>query len=120
METCSLANQVRGFLREFGITVGQGIRVLRRCLPQILEDGGNEIEPTGRTLLAELREELVELNERVSALDARLSAQAQAYERCRRLQSVPGVGPLIATALSLQSATRTVLAVVVIWQRGSV
>lgn len=98
-ERTALANQVRGFLREFGIPVGQGIRVLRCCLPQILEDASNEIEPSGRRLLAELREELVELDERVSALDARLSSEAQADERCRQLQSVPGIGPLIATAL---------------------
>src|SRR5262245_33728363 len=95
----ALASQARGFLREFGITVGEGIRVLRRCLPQILEDGANELEPAGRSLLSELREELVQLDQRVSALDARLVAEADSDERCRRLQSVPGIGPLTATAL---------------------
>lgn len=98
-ERTALANQVRGFLREFGITVGQGIRVLRRLLPQILEDGGNEFGPSGRTLLLQLREELVALDERVELMDARLSSEADRDERCRRLQSVPGIGPLTATAL---------------------
>lgn len=98
-ERTALANQVRGFLREFGITVGEGIRVLRRLLPQILEDACNELSASGRSLLWQLREELVLLDERVELMDARLRAQALGDERCRRLQSVPGIGPLTATAL---------------------
>lgn len=98
-ERTALANQVRGFLREFGITIGEGIRVLRRCLPQILEDASSELQASGRRLLSDLREELIALDERVNSLDARLSTEAQADENCRRLQSVPGIGPIIATAM---------------------
>ena len=98
-ERTALASQVRGFLREFGITVGEGIRVLRRLLPQILEDGCNELSSSGRSLLWQLREELVLLDERVEIMDGRLRLQAQDDERCRRLQSMPGIGPLTATAL---------------------
>lgn len=95
----ALANQVRGFLLEFGLVVPQGIRVLRRRLPEILEDASTEFGVAGRTLLRELREELVQLDERVAALDARLAREAETDERCRRLQSLPGIGPLTATAL---------------------
>lgn len=95
----ALANQVRGFLLEFGIVVPQGIAVLRRRLPEILGDPQAECGAVGRTLLGELREELVALDERVAALDDRLRREAEADERCQRLQSVPGIGPLTATAL---------------------
>lgn len=95
----ALANQIRGFLLEFGIVVPQGIRVLRRRLPEILEDATCEFGPAGRALLAELREELVQLDERVAELDARLEREAAADARCRRLRSLPGIGPLTATAL---------------------
>lgn len=95
----ALANQVRGFLLEFGIAVPQGIRVLRRRLPEILEERDCELGTAGRALLAELREELVRLDEQVAALDARLEREAAADERCRRLQSLPGIGALTATAL---------------------
>ena len=95
----ALANQVRGFLLEFGVAVPQGIGVLRRRLPEILDDTQSEIGTAGRTLLRELREELVTLDERVAALDTRLRQEAEADERCQRLQSLPGIGPLTATAL---------------------
>jgi transposase len=98
-ERTALANQIRGFLREFGIAVGEGIRVLHRALPQILAADGHEMELCGRTVLSELRAELVALDARVQTLDARLEAAAQSDERCQRLQSVPGIGPLNATAL---------------------
>ena len=95
----ALANQVRGFLLEFGIVVNQGIRVLRRRLPEILEDAQNELGDEGRMLLAELREELVALDTRVAELDERVERQSQSDECCRRLQDVPGIGPLTASAL---------------------
>jgi transposase len=95
----ALANQIRGFLLEFGIAVAQGIRVLRRRLPEILEQADSELGPKGRQLMAELREELHALDERVQELDARLQIEANTDERCRRLQEVPGIGPLTASAL---------------------
>lgn len=95
----ALANQIRGFLLEFGIVVPQGIGVLRRRLPEILDDTQAEFGPTGRTLLRELREEFVVLDGRVATLDVQLRREAESDERCQRLQSLPGVGPLTATAL---------------------
>jgi transposase len=98
-ERTALANQVRGFLLEFGIAIPIGIRVLRRRLPEVLEDAGNELTTRGRALIEELRQELVALDERVALLDERFQQVAQADERCVRLQTIPGVGPLTATAL---------------------
>jgi transposase len=98
-ERTALANQVRGFLLEFGIAIPIGIRVLRRRLPEVLEDADNELTTRGRALIEELRLELVALDERVAVLDERFQQVAQADERCVRLQTIPGVGPLTATAL---------------------
>ncbi|HEX4152677.1 MAG TPA: IS110 family transposase [Steroidobacteraceae bacterium] len=95
----ALANQIRGFLQEFGIAVAQGIRVLRRRLPEILEEADSELGPKGRQLIEELREELVALDARVQELDERVQSEANRDERCRRLQEVPGIGPLTASAL---------------------
>jgi hypothetical protein len=52
----SLANQIRGFLFEFGIVIPQGIRHIERCLPSILEDAENELAVGFRQLLARLME----------------------------------------------------------------
>lgn len=95
----ALANQVRGFLIEFGIVVPQGLGVLRQRLPEILDDPQTEFGSTGRTLLRELREELVALDGRVASLDFRLRREAENDERCQHLQGLPGIGPLTATAL---------------------
>lgn len=93
------ANQIRGFLLEYGIVVPQGIRVLRHRLPEILEDAENPLTPDTRALLAMLRQELVHLDARVAWFDQEILALGRDHEACRRLQTIPGVGPVIATAL---------------------
>ena len=52
-----------------------------------------------RELLAEEYRELVRLDERVKWFDAKLDALARDDEACRRLQTLPGVGPKVASAL---------------------
>lgn len=95
----ALVNQLRGFLLEQGVAVGQGIHVVRRELPSVLEDAQNGLTHSMRQLLAELREELVELDARIDALNQRLEIRSQSEASCRLLRSIPGVGPLTATAL---------------------
>ena len=95
----ALANQMRGMWFEYGLVVAQGIGTLRRRVPEILEDADNAL-PTGmRELLAREHEELVHLDERVKAFDAQLDVLARDDETCRRLQTIPGVGPKVASAL---------------------
>lgn len=93
------ANQIRGFLLEYGLVVPQGITHLRQRLPAILEDGENGLLDETRQLLAKLQDELVHLDERVKELDQQVKALSEHNEGCRQLQTIPGIGPLIATAL---------------------
>ena len=93
-----LANQVRGFLLEYGVVVGRGIAVLRRRLPELLEDGENGLTPVGRELFARLYEELCRLDEEVAHYDARLAARCREDEGCQRLVAVTGIGVQTATA----------------------
>jgi transposase len=95
----ALVNQVRGFLLEQGIAIGKGIHMARRMLPQVLEDAQNALTDGMRQLLAELREELVQLDARIEVLNERLEARCQSEPSCRLLRSIPGFGPLSATAL---------------------
>jgi len=92
-------NQVRGFLMEYGIDIPQGRANVRKRLPQILEDADNGLTTRFRELLSELYEELIRLDERVEALNERIDKIAHSDERSQRLMSIPGVGPLSATAL---------------------
>jgi len=92
-------NQIRGLLLERGITVRTGRSHLEAVLPTILEDA--EIPLTGavRSLLAQLKAELEQLNGRLEETDTLIQRIARETEACQRLTGIPGVGPLTATAL---------------------
>ena len=95
----ALANQMRGILFEYGLVVRQGIGTLRRRVLEFVEDAENGLPMAMRELLMEEREELVRLDERVKRLDAKLDAFAREDQGCRRLQTIPGIGPKVASAL---------------------
>lgn len=92
-------NQIRGLLMEYGIELPQGRRRVRGELPQILEDAENGLTTRFRELLFALYEELVQLDARIEDLDRQVVMVAKADERTQRLMTIPGVGPLGATAL---------------------
>ena len=92
-------NQVRGLLAEQGIEIGQGRARVRAALPGILEDGENGLSGEYRELLADAYETLVWMDARLEALAARVERWAKADEQVRRLMSIPGIGPITATAL---------------------
>ena len=94
------ANQLHAFLLEYGIESPKGVASLRRRLAEVLDDFGNELPDGARALLGELGDELARLDDRVASFDERLGALAREDAACRRLMSVPGIGPLTATALA--------------------
>jgi transposase len=94
------ANQIRGLLAEYGVVVGRHVAALRRALPELLEDAGNGLNVDFRELLEELRQDLAYLDKRVTAMDKKLLALANNDPAAKRLQGIPGIGPITATALA--------------------
>jgi transposase len=94
-----LVNQIRAFLLERGLTVRQGLAALRRALPVILDDAENGLGPAIRALLRELACELRALEERIAAVTSELDRVAKDDPACQRLTTIPGLGPITATAL---------------------
>lgn len=92
-------NQIRGLLAEYGLVVGQRVEVLRHALPQLLEDADNGLTADFRVLLDGLRHDLVMLDERVDDLDKKIKTLANNNPAAKHLQQIPGIGPMIATAL---------------------
>jgi transposase len=92
-------NQVRGLLMEYGIVLAQGRAQVRKQLPWILEDAENGLSLRLRSLLSGIYAELIHLDERIANLDQEIGQIAVSDERCRRLLTIPGVGPITATAL---------------------
>ena len=93
------ANQIRGLLSEYGIVVPTGIGMLRRAIPEIQEDAENGLSGLFRRVLGGLRQDLETFDARVAELDAEIAQVALSDETAQRLQSIPGVGPMTATAL---------------------
>ena len=95
----ALANQARSFLLEYGIVITKGIGHLRRRLPEVLEEADNGLSGSMREMLAELGEEIRRFDERVERFNARIREVSLKTPAYRRLESIPGIGPQISTAL---------------------
>jgi transposase len=74
-------NQIRGLLNEYGIVMPQGIGHITKRLPEILEDGQSELPGQFRALLW------------------RLGTWHRENEASRKLEKIPGIGALTASAL---------------------
>jgi transposase len=95
----ALINQIRGLLAEYGIVIPQRASQVRHKLPFVLEDAENGLTATARAWLSALAEELKALDQRIAATDQQIERAFEADEACQRLAQLPGIGPLIATAL---------------------
>ncbi len=98
-ERTALINQVRGFLLERGLPVGKGRKRLALDLPGILEDASNNLTPRMRQLLNDLRDQWTDLDEKIEDVDEQVQAVVKESAACQRLLTIPGVGPITATAL---------------------
>jgi transposase len=98
----ALSNQLRGLLVEYGVVLPLGVGVLRRRLPELLEAADNELSEAFRALLAQGYQQLCELDGHIEAYTAAVVRQAEQTEACRRLQTIPGFGPIVASVFHSQ------------------
>jgi transposase len=92
-------NQIRGLLAEFGIVIPVGIRRVTENMPEILEDAENGLPGISRELFSRLFSHFRELDRQVRQLEAQIQAWHRDDTVSRRLQRIPGVGPITASAL---------------------
>jgi transposase len=95
----AMINALRAHLAEFGIVAAQRRTGLRELLAVVADIEDQRLPPLAREPLQVLAEHLRALEERLAALDRRLVQMARDDEACARLAAVPGIGPVIATAL---------------------
>ena len=93
-----IINQIRAFLLERGIAVRQGRLSLRMALPQILAAPPDVLSPRMLHIIEDLAGDWRRLDERIQALSDEVGAIARQDTGCERLMSVPGIGPIIASA----------------------
>jgi transposase len=95
----SVINQIRALLLERGIAVRQGARFLRSALPDILGRETEFLSPRMVRVIADLSGDLHHLDERLDEVTAEIETLAKADDACLRLMTVPGIGPIIASAM---------------------
>ena len=94
-----VANQIRGFLLERGITVRQGLTPLRKALPDILSSKSDTLSPRMINLIGELIQDWRRLDERIASVSTEIEVLAKQDQSCQRLMSIPGVGPIVSSAV---------------------
>ncbi len=91
-------NALRGHFAEFGIIAPQGLVNTSR-LAAALGDSVTELPETVRELGGFLLGQIADLNKRVGELESRIRSGAYEDEEARRLMSIPGIGPICASAI---------------------
>lgn len=95
----SYANQIRGLLGEYGVTVSQGIHKLKSQIPDILEDADNELTVEMRAIIQDIFDQFKHMDNKVTEYDQAIAQQAESLEACQLLMKLPGIGPMTATGI---------------------
>jgi transposase len=94
-----IINQIRAFLLERGVAVRQGQRFLRTELPRILATPPDVLSLRMVRLIEGLTEDWRRLDQRIEELSSEIEELAKRGPACVRLMGVPGVGPIISSAM---------------------
>jgi len=99
IERTAVVNQMRALLLEHGIVIPLGRALFARRLPAIFEDAENGLSPRLVALLHRLRQRWLAIDVEINDATRDLTAWAEQSDLCRRAATVPGIGPMIATAV---------------------
>lgn len=92
-------NQIRVFLLAHGITVRKNVAALRNSLDAILNNRSDELSLRMRKLILGLQQNWLWLDKRIHMTTSEIKAFSASEESCRRPMIIPGIGPLISTAV---------------------
>lgn len=98
-ERTSLICQMRAFCLEYEVAIHQGAGKFKADLPCVLSDDANDLTPAMRQLIGAMFEDLRHLEARLTQVNREIEAIAAASDTASRLMTVPGIGPLTATAM---------------------
>src|SRR5262249_60514395 len=93
-----LSNAIRGHMAEFGIISAKGRNGTAELLQIIGNVSDDRIPPVARFCLELLARQYLTLNAEVSSIDKRIHAWHRSCEQSRRLEQIPRIGPIVATA----------------------
>src|SRR5260221_14426923 len=90
---------MRGLLAEFGIVLPRGTSHLRGRIDGILEDADNGLPGIAREIFVRLFAHFKDLDRNVAELERQIRAAHRADDASQRLEAIPGIGPISASAL---------------------
>src|SRR5262245_51998401 len=94
-----IINQIRAFLLERGIAVRPGLRFLRTELPGTLAKRSDVLSPRMMRIIEGLAGDWRRLDERIESLSTDITSLVEKDAACERLMTVPGIGPIISSAM---------------------
>jgi transposase len=94
-----LSNAIRGHMAELGIISAKGRNGTGELLQVIANAEDDRIPPIARFCLDLLAHQYMALTAEIGAIDKRIHAWHRSCEDSRRLEEIPGIGPIVATAL---------------------
>jgi transposase len=93
----SLINHTRGLLAEYGVVLPQGAKRFTVQVGEAVAEAA--LSDLARELFLDLLDQLGDVDRRIARVDTRLVAICRENAACRRLVGMPGIGPVVATAL---------------------
>src|SRR5262245_3387205 len=94
-----LSNAIRGHMAELGIISAKGRNGTAKLLEIIADEQDDRIPAAARFSLAVLARQYATIRSEIVAIEKRIHAWHRSSEESRRLEEIPGVGPIVATAL---------------------
>jgi transposase len=95
----AVINVIRAHLAEFGIVAPVGRKGVEELLDVVADSNDDRLPEVARACLAALGAQLRRLKEQILEFDRIIMAWHRSNEASRRLDAIPGVGPMLATAL---------------------
>jgi transposase len=95
-----LVNALRAHLAEFGMVAAQGLRNVGELIAIVRDDGDTRLPDVARQVLQVLANQVEQIETAVAALERQLLAWHKTNPVSQRLASIPGIGPIIATAIA--------------------
>ena len=98
-ERTALVHAVHGLLHAYGIVIPTGVAKLRQAVVGNLESEKDKLTPLSQEMLWQLVDAFATLEKQLASDQEQLEALATTHPACQRLMTMPGIGPLRATAL---------------------
>lgn len=99
-ERTQLVNMIRGLLAEFGIVIPRGLERAMAMVRRVIEGEILDVPDETCTALVELCEQALGAHERLRVIDRAMLASHRASDVAMRLATIPGIGPVGASALA--------------------